>query len=175
MEWVAFVSQTGTEVYNISKAINRKPKFIVTNHPEKLKKEVLGEFNIKTLPIKPTMEDYLSLDINSDDIITLNGWLRIIPAEFLTRYKYVYNGHPGLITEYPDLKGKDPQIRAYLNKYPRIGSVIHKVIPEVDAGEVLYTSYRDIEPFQLNLQEYFNILQQTSLETWVMFFNKFNK
>ena len=34
MKWVAFFSQTGTEIVNISKKINRYPDLIVTNKQE---------------------------------------------------------------------------------------------------------------------------------------------
>jgi len=34
MKWVAFYSQTGTEIVNISKKINRYPDLIVSNREE---------------------------------------------------------------------------------------------------------------------------------------------
>jgi folate-dependent phosphoribosylglycinamide formyltransferase PurN len=54
-----------------------------------------------------------------DAIVTLHGWLRVIPAYVCERSR-IYNGHPGLITKYPELKGKDPQVRAFIKegKYP---------------------------------------------------------
>ena len=70
--------------------------------------------------------------------ITLHGWLNILPKEICEEYE-VYNGHPGYIIDYPELKGKDPQAKAFLCKerYRFIGCVLHKVIPEVDEGEIL--------------------------------------
>ena len=47
-------------------------------------------------------------------LITLNGWLRIVPPDKCAKYN-IYNGHPGLITKYPELKGKDPQQRMWEN------------------------------------------------------------
>jgi folate-dependent phosphoribosylglycinamide formyltransferase PurN len=49
----------------------------------------------------------------------------------------MYNLHPGLITEYPELKGKDPQARVNSEDHDHVGVVIHKVTPGVDEGEVL--------------------------------------
>ena len=69
-------------------------------------------------------------------IITLHGWLRIMPPEICNRYE-IYNGHPGLITKYPELKGKDPQMRAWEGDYEFCGSVLHRVTEGVDEGEII--------------------------------------
>ena len=68
--------------------------------------------------------------------ITLHGWLNIVPKEICEVYD-IYNGHPGLITEFPELKGKDPQVKAFNGGYSNIGSVIHHVTPGVDEGDFL--------------------------------------
>jgi folate-dependent phosphoribosylglycinamide formyltransferase PurN len=82
----------------------------------------------------------------------------------------MYNGHPGLITYYPELKGKDPQKRAWENiaSYTYIGSVIHDVTAEVDSGNIFFQKKR----FSVNctsLDETYKELKETSLETWVEF------
>lgn len=100
----------------------------------------------------------------ADTLITLHGYLRILPANICNRYT-ILNGHPGLITKYPELKGKDPQVRAWEGKYPLIGSVVHKVTPGVDEGEVItsvcYTNRCD------TLDEIYGKLKQSSLESWL--------
>jgi folate-dependent phosphoribosylglycinamide formyltransferase PurN len=75
-----------------------------------------------------------------------------------------------LITTYPQLKGKDPQIRAYNENYGVIGSVVHKVTPEVDDGDVLtYTEiYRQHED---TLDDIFEKLAFTSFKSWQKFFD----
>jgi folate-dependent phosphoribosylglycinamide formyltransferase PurN len=79
----------------------------------------------------------------------------------------MYNGHPGLITKYPELKGKDPQIRAFQGNYNTGGCVIHKVTPGVDEGEVLME--REIGIRLLDLNETFRKLHDTSVDMWVEF------
>ena len=69
-------------------------------------------------------------------IVTLHGWLRIVPPYVCERSK-IYNGHPGLITKYPELKGKDPQEKAFKLKHKTIGCVLHKVSAGVDEGKIV--------------------------------------
>ena len=51
----------------------------------------------------------------------------------------IYNLHPGLITKYPELKGKDPQKKVFemLNRPAKVGCVLHRATAEVDSGEIL--------------------------------------
>ena len=108
--WIAFFSQTGSEIVNISKALEREPDLIVTNErPDHLRKINEGIELCYVLPNKPTLADYEGvLSAYENPLITLHGWLRIVPEEIASEYE-IYNGHPGLITLYPELKGKDPQ------------------------------------------------------------------
>ena len=128
--WVTFFSQTGSEIANIAESLGRWPDRIITNErPEHLRTidpriEKQGYF---TFSNKPDVEEYADLlTYFPDAIITLHGWLRIMPPEICERHR-IYNGHPGLITEYPELKGKDPQIRAFegikSGKYLTAGAV----------------------------------------------------
>ena len=137
--WIALFSQTGCEVADLSEGINREPDFVITN-----------------------------ADLDKT-LITLNGWLRIVPASKCSVYN-IYNGHPGLITKYPELKGKDPQKRAWENiaSYAKIGSVVHKVAAEVDAGEVIVEkSTRTSRIYNLN--KTYNALRKTSFDAWLEF------
>lgn len=171
--WIAFFSQTGSEIANISEALGRKPDLIITNKDPYKCQDVDGRIDrIYHLPIKPTVQDYqeiLSGYVNP--IITLHGYLRILPKEICERYE-IYNGHPGLITDYPELKGKDPQQRAWagiqMGKYPIAGAVLHKVISEVDEGEILDSSCFSVST-ELSLNELFRILKGVSLDMWVKF------
>jgi folate-dependent phosphoribosylglycinamide formyltransferase PurN len=106
-----------------------------------------------------------------DTLVTLNGWLRIVPPDKCSKFN-IYNGHPGLITKYPELKGKDPQQRTWdnLHKYEYIGSVVHKVVEEVDAGEVeeeesVYTANNTLA----SVDDVYNTLRGTSLRAWCRF------
>ena len=173
-KWIALFSQTGQEIIDISEQIQRKPDLIISNnHPSKIQNILKGvEYkwlttfgkDSKTLDILDEVVDDLE-----PTIITLNGWLRIVPPDKCERYN-IYNGHPGLITKYPELKGKDPQKRAWddLHKYYKVGSVVHKVVEEVDAGNVetvCETSTASI----LTLDDTYNALRKTSLNAWYSF------
>lgn len=177
LNWTVFVSQTGSEVMSLARALNKVPSLLVTNNPKKLREDVktfLEEngCELRVIPFNPLLEHYLQEDILNSNIITLHGYLRIIPSEFILRYspRRIYNGHPGLITMYPELKGKDPQIRAWEGKYGIVGSVVHEVTEGVDEGDVL--RFTGVENTTASLDEMFNVLRETSLETWVEFFTK---
>ena len=137
--WVALFSQTGSEIAALSEALSRSPDFVITNsNLDRVDSNVSVDFRVnkdeaKTLDILENLE----FDIN-DTLITLNGWLRIVPPDKCLKYN-IYNGHPGLITKYPELKGKDPQQRAWdnIDNYNEVGSVVHRVVEEVDAGEII--------------------------------------
>ena len=167
-EWIAFFSQTGSEIVDISKSLGRWPDKIITNkRPEHLRKinEELLNVDIIYLSNKPTVEEYKNL-LSKKCIVTLHGWLRIMPPEICEQHT-IFNGHPGLITEYPELKGKDPQIRAFEGKYPVAGAVLHKVVAGVDEGKVI--AEERFNTFNLELDDLFRILRDRSLYMWCNF------
>jgi len=178
--WVAFFSQTGSEIADIAESINRWPDLIITNsrpdHLRTIDSRILEiKHDLLTVTVnKPSIEIYRSLLYDKDAIITLHGWLRIMPKEICQEYT-IYNGHPGLITWYPELKGKDPQVRAYEGiqegKYECAGVVLHKVIPEVDEGKILAEEYFGVDK-NLSLDDLFRILKDRSLYTWINFLRK---
>ncbi len=170
MHWIAFFSQTGSEIVDISKALGRKPDLLVTNNFEEKNKFNPGVRELK-VTIQSARHDILMDYFRSQQywhpdttLITLHGYLRILPEDICNKYD-ILNGHPGLITKFPELKGKDPQLRAWEGKYPIIGSVVHKVTPGVDEGEVLssvaYTNRCE------SLDETYGKLRQSSLESWL--------
>ena len=173
-KWIAFFSQTGGEIVDIAESLQRWPDLIVTNErPSKLRTidgRILDnvEDRLVVLPNKPTVEDYETI-LQDNALITLHGWLRIMPRVICEKYA-IYNGHPGLITEYPELKGKDPQIRAFEGKYPVAGAVLHKVIPEVDEGKII--AEERFNAFNLSLDDLFRILRDRSLYMWTNFLKK---
>ncbi|NDB86877.1 MAG: hypothetical protein EB127_29935, partial [Alphaproteobacteria bacterium] len=81
--WVTLFSQTGSEIYNISKKINRVPDVIITNKPKdkflEIKPELFDEHGHKFvwLSKRPTVEEYIEA-IPFGSFVTLHGWLRII-------------------------------------------------------------------------------------------------
>ena len=177
---IVFLSQSGQEVYNIMSFFDRKPDAIITNRQDDnglfdpLKKEKdEGKVNWITLPKNPELKDYKkALKKFKEPVITLHGYLRILPKDICKKYE-IYNLHPGLITEYPELKGKDPQIRAIEAGHPQVGCVIHRVIPEVDEGEIILSNAINTltvpkERISLNLRSLATVM-------WYEFFNNFNQ
>lgn len=172
--WIAFFSQTGGEIADISNSLGRWPDVIVTNErPEHLRTidERVEKQGYFTWANKPTEENYIAtLEKYPNAIVTLHGWLRIVPP-YVCERSNIYNGHPGLITKFPELKGKDPQVRAYEGKYKTIGCVLHKVSAGVDEGEII-SEVEYSNDFQLELDEIFRILKDKSLTMWTQFLKK---
>ena len=140
-KWVTFFSQTGSEIHNIACTINRVPDVIVTNRHiediEKINFNLVNKFWDRFIFIenKPSQETY-DVVLKDADIITLHGYLRIIPSEICNRYN-IYNSHPAPLTRYPFLKGKDPQQRIFEQKLDFGGNTIHKCTAELDSGEIM--------------------------------------
>jgi len=183
--WVVLFSQTGSEIVKLKEHLGFWPDQIFTNnsdvdtwHPEMLdlhkrgRAKEKGESRIKVVTKLQAKTCNFLHNIDKKSLVTLHGWLRIIPKDICELYNIV-NGHPGLINTYPELKGKDPQVRAYKENYGVIGSVVHKVTPEVDDGDVLeYTAiYRQQED---SLDDVFEKLAFTSLKSWQKFFKDIN-
>lgn len=173
---IVFFSQTGQEIVDLQKSLSISPDLIVTNKPINkvggIHKDIDEVYHI---PFKPTVEDYENiLQQFSNPIITLHGYLRIIPAEICKKYD-IYNGHPGLITRYPRLKGKDPQVRAWKEikqgNMKFAGSVVHRVTEHVDEGEVKTEVVIETERIQ-SLDQLFTRLRTTSLLAWEAFFRE---
>ena len=172
MNWIAFFSQTGSEIVNISKSLGIKPTLIVTDNTTEEKWKYHPELRKLKVTILQARHDVLmnyfrnQTIYNPDEtIITLHGYLRIIPADICQQYR-MYNGHPANIRMYPELKGLNPQERTWNNrgKYPIIGSVIHKVTPGVDEGEIVkeFSTANNCK----TLEEMYDTLKLTSLRTW---------
>ena len=166
--WIAFFSQTGSEIVDIIDKLGKHPSQIITNHrPNDIRKinEKLPYYaEVSNKPDLKQLEFVCGLFENP--IITLHGWLRIMPPEICNKYE-IYNGHPGLITKYPELKGKDPQMRAWEGNYNTVGSVLHRVTEGVDEGEIISSASFTKEGLDIN--GYFRILREMSSTLWVDF------
>ena len=161
-KWITFFSQTGAEIADLSESIGRWPDLIITNErPDHLRTidPRIVEYGYTEVPNKPTVSD-LDAVLQDNAIITLHGWLRIMPEVICNKY-LIYNGHPGLITKYPELKGKDPQVKAHKLGHEVAGAVIHKVTAGVDEGKIIMEEY--FNAAQLDLDGLFRILRDRSL------------
>lgn len=170
-KWVAFFSQTGAEICDIAESLDRWPDVIVTNaRPAALRTidERLKDKKVIILPNKPQPMHYTTV-CKGAEIVTLHGWLRVVPGSICEKYT-IFNGHPGLITKYPELKGKDPQVKAHKLGHNVAGSVIHRVTAGVDEGKVL--AEERFNAMGLSLDELFRILRDRSLYLWTDFLKK---
>ena len=140
MNWIALFSHTGNEIQRLASRLGKKPDKVVTNQDpssDKINKKLLKDQNVYYVRSKPTVGDYHRV-FSRGDFVTLHGWMKIIPPEVCEDTE-IYNLHPGLITQYPELKGADPQKRVFAedHTYTNVGCVLHRVVPEVDSGEVV--------------------------------------
>lgn len=148
-KWIAFFSMSGSEICNLSLRLKRSPDLVITNRSnlEGVDLRLFDLIDVSKqlilLPNKPTTEEYFTAieHVSLEDLlITLHGYLRILPEEVCNRFA-ILNGHPGLITTYPELKGKDPQRRCI--NHSIIGTVIHRVTAGVDEGPIISSNSCD--------------------------------
>jgi hypothetical protein len=174
MNWITFFSQTGSEIVELSKLLGRKPDLIVTNNFEEKIKFHPGIRELGTT-IQSARHDMLMNYFRNqlimkpeETLITLHGYLRILPADICEKYE-IYNGHPGAIDLYPELKGKDPQEKVWNDndKYPIIGSVVHRCTAELDAGELMKTVHFRNRCY--SKEEVYSTLKMASLSAWNFF------
>jgi folate-dependent phosphoribosylglycinamide formyltransferase PurN len=175
INWVPFFSQTGSEIYSLCDKLDIEPLFIVTNsrhlHKRHINDNLFNRFGHKIVYLsnKPTLEEYNNILLHCTPLITLHGWLRIIPKEICELYNIV-NGHPAPIHIYPELKGKDKQEDQYIYKerYQQIGTVIHKVTSQLDEGEIILYN-NNINTLE-SIDDAYNKLHIMSFELWCNFF-----
>lgn len=174
MKWIAFFSQTGSEIVELSKALHRVPDLIVTNNFED-KIQFNPELRKLGCTIMTAKHDRLMgyfrdqhLYEPTETIISLHGYLRVLPADICEKYE-IYNGHPGAIDLYPELKGKDPQEKVWQNNdyYTIIGSVVHRCTAELDGGEVLKAVHLRNRCYTID--ELYDSLKMSSLSAWTFF------
>lgn len=174
MTWIAFFSQTGSEIVRLTKVLNKKPDLIVTNnfdtdthHPElRMGVTIMSSSHDNLMNYFRKQVVYEA----STCLITLHGYLRIIPADICSKYE-IYNGHPAPIHLYPELKGKDKQedLYKYKDRYERIGCIIHKVTPDLDEGDIII-SLDEINTLT-SLEDSYLKIKPLSLKSWEIFFN----
>jgi|SaaInl59LU_5_DNA_1037362.scaffolds.fasta_scaffold06415_6 folate-dependent phosphoribosylglycinamide formyltransferase PurN len=172
LPWIAFFSQTGAEIADLSEHLGRWPSRIITNkRPEDLRTidpRIIenGYIEVSNKPTEQELEEILQY--YKEPVITLHGWLRVMPPDLCAKYS-IFNGHPGLIIDYPELKGKDPQVRTWEGiqegKYETAGAVIHRVTEGVDEGKVLL--FERFNTFSVeSLDDLFKVLRDRSLYMW---------
>lgn len=154
MRLLILVSGSGTNLQAIidcikNKVLNCTITGVVSNKRDAFALERAKKNNIKTLYYpynrKNSRERYdldLADMINKEfeyDLIVLAGWMHILSNNFINNVKTsIINLHPALPGTFPGHKAIEDAFEAYqkgLIKYT--GVMVHKVIEEIDAGEVL--------------------------------------
>lgn len=133
--WISLFSHTGAEVEAVSERLGRTPDIVLTNNMD-----YAGTLDV--IKADADVINYILTTCAIDAVVTLNGYMRIIPADVLNILHQngciVLNVHPAPITVYPELKGRDPQIKLHegiqSGLYNKIGVVIHEVDEGVDTG-----------------------------------------
>jgi methionyl-tRNA formyltransferase len=163
--WIALFSQTGSEIARLATSLGRWPDGILTNNFDQSQWSSDLDIN-RVTSMNPTALHNGLRFTKERQFITLHGYMRIIPADVCEMHD-IYNGHPGLITLYPELKGKDPQEMAWEGKYGTIGSVVHHCTAELDGGEIVnsvsYVNRCDTK------EELYNKLKEASFIAWDFF------
>ena len=100
--WVALFSQTGSEIYNIAQRTHKAPKYIMTNNIHRVTWHPgLEELGSTIITGKHAMLMDMLMGMRNSPLVTLHGYLRILPEEVVTAHE-VINGHPGDIVKYPE-------------------------------------------------------------------------
>lgn len=180
MRLVVLISGSGTNLQAIIDAIKAKHLkaeivAVVSNRKAAFGLTRAEQAGIETLyfPLKPytdagkSRDDYDAdlaekLKAYQPDLIVLAGWMHIVSPVFLDAFpNRVINLHPALPNEFA---GTNAIERAYeaaqKGEIRRSGIMVHYVIPEVDAGEVIIQAEVAILPTD-SLEDFANRMHTT--------------
>lgn len=170
-KWIAMFSQTGSELQEICKRMNQWPDVVITNSSnidfdawKETKIIHISPGNLKSSFYR-SMFDMHHDKQEEDVIVTLHGWLKIVPDDICEQYK-IFNGHPGDIVKYPQLKGKDPQKKAFELKLPFSGCILHRCTKELDGGPIIAREEVCIMQCK-TVDEVINKLKKVSISMWI--------
>jgi len=141
-----FISGKGTNFknliqYSLKKQSKFKIKLVVSNNSSAKGLEYAKKFKIKKKIINYknliNSEIHILNDLNKEniDIICLAGFMRILTANFIKKFKgKIINIHPSLLPKY---KGLNTHQRALDNKEKYSGCTVHYVNSKLDAGKII--------------------------------------
>ena len=174
--WIALYSQSGNELQEVCKQLGRWPDAIICNplNPIDINswKEV-PSITILSPYDKITADVYRKLfrmetSVDDELYVTLHGWLKIVPPAICDEF-LIFNGHPGDIIKWPQLKGKDPQQKAFDLGLVSSGCIIHRVRAEVDDGEIMDATQGVIIKDCKTVDEVIAKLKKISIKMWKKF------
>lgn len=190
--WTALFSHTGREIKDIYETIGIRPDIVYTDNKNV---EQWRDNNIQySFHHMPREEIYAMLEMERRQkrkqplLVTLHGFMGIIPKhlvgsqssqypdEYYLSDLQIYNGHPGLINHYPELRGKDPQETTWNNieKYAMIGSVVHKVTASIDDPSQI-VNWAAVNNDCRSRKDLYNTLRMTSLLSWQRFHENYGR
>ncbi len=162
MRIVAMVSGSGTNLQAILDAIQvgalaAEVALVVSNRRAAYALERARRTNVPTLyfPLKPyrdrTQYDMdLAREISryDPDLIVLAGWMHILSPAFLEQFpNRVINLHPALPGMFDGVNAIQRAYDAYQRgEIAHSGCMVHFVIPQIDAGEVITQTIVAVEP-----------------------------
>lgn len=169
MKWIALFSQTGSELQNICESLDRMPDVVYTNNMIDV---IMYKGDVQRMRHQD-IEHELKQFSEKDVLITLHGYLRVLSPDVCNMDAVILNGHPAPVHLYPELKGKDMQIPQYTHKakYDTIGTIIHKVITELDSGEII--AYNESPNNLKSVDDAFSTLKIMSKELWIEVLSKY--
>jgi len=92
------------------------------------------------------VSDILNLNTNID-LVVLAGWMRILTSYFINAFQNIINLHPALPGKFPGANSIEYAFNQYQEgEITQTGIMVHKVIEELDAGEVI--DYMEIPIFK---------------------------
>jgi formyltetrahydrofolate-dependent phosphoribosylglycinamide formyltransferase len=174
---VVLISGSGTNLQAIidaidGKILDAKIALVVSNRKAAYGLVRAEQAHIPTLyfPLKPYAElgrnvyDHdLAAQIKAydPDLIVLAGWMHVLSTEFLTKFpQQVINLHPALPGQFAGIDAIERSYEAYQRgEVQHAGCMVHYVIPEVDAGDVIakavvpITQEDTLESFEARLHE----------------------
>ena len=149
---VVFVSGKGTNLEAIinaiqDKVLNAKIVAVISNNADANALTIAKAHSIPSACItydkNQSREEYDSLLVDEvqkycPDLIVLAGWMRLFTNNFLERFSDIINLHPALPGTFPGSTAIKDAYKAFgQNKINKTGVMVHRVIKEMDAGEVL--------------------------------------
>ncbi|PRP75468.1 phosphoribosylglycinamide formyltransferase [Planoprotostelium fungivorum] len=163
---VVLISGNGSNLQAIIDSMERKEvpnaqiTLVISNKKEAFGLERAKKHNIATkyFPLKPYLDSktrsQFDLDLaqvvngETPDLIVLAGWMLILSPNFLDSVKApVINLHPALPGQFAGTHAIERAHSAYQEgKIQHTGVMVHRVIPEIDAGETILSEVVPIHP-----------------------------
>lgn len=112
-------------------------KRVVSNNVDALGLNIAAEYRLGVKVIAEDGDDFeaeLLAAVADCRLVCLAGFMKILGAEFIAAAPPIINIHPSLLPKY---KGLDTHKRAIADGERLGGCTVHRVIAEVDGGEIL--------------------------------------